>query len=84
MHKKHQMNLCNFTVLHFLKEENIIKPILQHIASTQLGYTVRLSDGTEGTVILINENHLSEPLCQCGPDVIDLSKRPDLTIDAIY
>ncbi len=64
--------------------ENIIKPILQHIASTQLGYTVRLSDGTEGTVILINENHLSEPLCQCGPDVIDLSKRPDLTIDAIY
>lgn len=25
MHKKHQMNLCNFTVLHFLKEENIIK-----------------------------------------------------------
>jgi HD-GYP domain-containing protein (c-di-GMP phosphodiesterase class II) len=65
-------------------DESILRPILYHIASTQLGYTVRLSDGTEATVILVNEKCLSRPLCQAGPDIIDLSLRKDLTIEAIY
>lgn len=69
----------------FLKyDERILRPILFHIASTQLGYTVRLSDGTEATVLLINEKSLSRPLCQHGSEIIDLSARNDLSIDAIY
>ena len=70
----------------FLKyDESILKPILFHIASTQIGYTVRLSDDTEATVMLINEKAISRPICkQESGEIIDLSAKPDLSIEAIY
>lgn len=61
----------------------ILKPILLHIANSQLGMTVRLSDDTLASVILINPGYLSRPLLKSGDQIIDLSKRHDLSIVAM-
>lgn len=61
----------------------ILRPILFHIASAQMGMTVRLSDERVAEVILINQRYLSKPLVKCGDDVIDLSASPNLSITSI-
>ncbi len=61
----------------------ILRQILLHIANTQLGLTVRLSDQSLAEVILINSQKLSRPLVKCGDDVLDLSQYPDIKIEAV-
>lgn len=76
----------NFEKEGFAKfDETILRPILYHIASTQLTFHVRLSDDTEATVKEINKAHFSRPLLQAKDGaLIDLAGRPDLQITAIY
>lgn len=61
----------------------ILRPILYHIASAQMGMTVRLSDERTAEIILINQRYLSKPLVKCEDNVIDLTTTPDLRITAI-
>lgn len=61
----------------------ILNQVLQHIANSQLGSTVRLSDETLAEVILINQKKLSRPLVKCGDQVLDLSQYPDIKIVAV-
>lgn len=61
----------------------VLKQILKHIANSQLGLTVRLSNGDLAEVILINELKLSRPLVKCGETLLDLTKYPDLKIEAV-
>ena len=61
----------------------ILRNILLHIANSQVGLTVRLSDERLAEVILINQRNLSRPLVKCGDEVIDLVKFPDLKIVAV-
>lgn len=61
----------------------ILKQILTHIANSQMGLTVRLSDGRLAEVILINQLKLSRPLVKCDDDVVDLTKFPELKIEAV-
>ena len=61
----------------------LLRQILLHIANSQMGMTVRLSDERIAEVILINQRYLSRPLIKCGDEVIDLTKFPDLKIDAV-
>ena len=61
----------------------ILNPILQRIANSQLGMTVRLNNDQIAEIILINQQKLSRPLIKCGDYVIDLIKYPDLQIEAI-
>ncbi len=78
--------IANFERSGFEKYDvDIIKPILSHIATTQLGFSVRLSNDTEAEIILINQEHLSRPLLKTADGVlIDLSKEPELEIISIY
>lgn len=63
----------------------ILKPILAHIADTQLGFNVRLSDDVEAEIIKINEAHLSRPVVKTQDnEEIDLSRNPELQIMSIY
>lgn len=64
-------------------EESILRPILSHIAGTQMGYNVRLSDGRIAEVIVINQKHLSRPLLRAGNSIIDLSSDLSLQIEVI-
>lgn len=61
----------------------VLKTILEHIASAQLGRTVRLSDDRIATVILINKQQLSRPLIKVGDTAIDLAVTPELSIAAV-
>ena len=61
----------------------ILRNILLHIANSQVGLTVRLSDERLAEVILINQRNLSRPLVKCGDEVIDLVKFPDVKIVAV-
>ncbi|NLL75995.1 MAG: HD domain-containing protein [Clostridiales bacterium] len=65
-------------------EESILRPILSHIAATQVGNKVRLNDDRIAEVILINHNFLSRPLLRSQDELIDLSAEPQLQIEAIY
>lgn len=77
--------IANFEQAGFHKyDEKILVPILRRIARTQLGLMVSLSDDTIAQIILINEQNLSRPLVKTDDVLIDLSKRPDLTIQNIY
>lgn len=61
----------------------IVKTILDHIATAQLGRTVRLSDDRAATIILINKHAPSRPLVKVDDTVIDLSATPELSIAAV-
>lgn len=65
-------------------DESILKPILSHIAATQLGLNVRLTNDVEAEIIRINEDNLSRPVLKSQDLEIDLSKEHDLNIVAIY
>ena len=65
-------------------DESILKPILSHIAATQLGLNVRLSNDVEAEIIRINEENLSRPILKSKDQEIDLAKEYDLNIVAIY
>lgn len=78
--------IANFEKAGFDKyDETIIRPILSHIASTQIGFSVRLSDDTEAEISSITEEHLSRPLLKTKKgETIDLNNLPELEIVAIY
>lgn len=66
-------------------DEAILRPILYHIASTQLHFNVRLSNDVEAEIMEINKAHLSRPLLlKADGEKIDLSRQPELKIAAIY
>lgn len=77
--------IANFEKDGYIKfDETILKPILSHIAATQLGFSVRLTNDVEAEVIGINEDHLTRPILKAGDQKIDLLSEPDLDIAAIY
>lgn len=61
----------------------IIRPILEHIADSQLGRKVRLSNNMEADIILINKNALARPLVKIGDEVLDLSKQTGIQIVSV-
>lgn len=63
-----------------------LKSFLSHIANSQLGFNVQLSNERLGTVILINEKALSRPLIKLNEDntLIDLSKERDIKITQVF
>lgn len=87
--RTYRQSLIPFQVIeNFEKTESnysaiVLKQILRHIANSQLGLTVRLSDERLAEVILINQVKLSRPLLKCGDEIIDLSKTPNLSIEAV-
>lgn len=77
--------IANFERDGYVKyDESILRPILSHIAATQLGFNVRLNNDVEAEIVQINPNDLSRPLLKSEDKEIDLSKEPDLDIVAIY
>ena len=83
--------LCPFTVIAMFESEGIKKydshyilTFMENVLNTYILNQVRLSDGREGEVLLINKRFLSRPLVRCGKEYVDLSKEPaSLTIEAI-
>lgn len=82
--------ICPFDVVESFEKEGFLKfdlgylmVFLERIIQSYLHNIVRLSDGREGEVIMINKLALSRPVIRCGDTFIDLSKEHNLSIDVI-
>ena len=82
--------ICPFDVIRKFEDDGLqmydasyIMTFLSKIASTYNHSAVRLSDGSEGEVIMINKQNLSRPVVRVGEDYIDLSKVKEVKIDAV-
>ncbi len=78
--------IANYETEGFIKYDlGALKSILSHIANSQLGFNVQLSNGQIGTVILINEKALSRPLVKLNDNsLIDLSTNKQLSIVSVF
>ncbi|MBR6770792.1 MAG: HD domain-containing protein [Lachnospiraceae bacterium] len=83
----HQFKMiANFEKAGFITyDETLLRPILSHIASTQMGRKVRLNDDRVADIILINQKYLSRPMLRTEDGyLIDLASEPSLEIEAIF
>lgn len=83
-------SMCPFRVIEIFETEGLQKYdpeyiliFLENIVNTYLHNEVRLSNGETGTVVFINKHLLSKPVIKQGEKFLDLSKEPNLHIDAI-
>lgn len=83
--------ICPFEVISIFESEGLAKydtrtvmTFLEHVNQTYMNNNVRLSDKSEGVIIMMNRTSLSRPVIHVGGDrFIDLSKEHDLYIEAI-
>ncbi len=82
--------LCPFQVIEIFENEGLQKydskyilTFLEGIVNTYVKNRIRLNNGLEGDVVLINKRHLARPMVQCGGQYIDLALKPNLHIEAI-
>ena len=82
--------LCPFQVISIFEQEGLQKYdpeyiliFLGYIVNTYMHNRVRLSNGMEGDIVLINKMDLSKPMVQCGSHYVDLSHEHGLFVEAI-
>lgn len=65
-------------------DDELIRPILEKIADTQIGLTVRLNDDSKWEVFIINTQKLSRPILKNDIQYLSLIEHPELKIISIY
>ncbi len=88
--RRYRKAICPFDVVENFERDGFLKydpgyllVFMERIVQSYLHNTVRLSDGREGEVVMINKLTLSKPVVRIGTDFIDLSKEHRLSIDSI-
>lgn len=89
--RKYRKPICPFTVIRSFETDGLvlfdpkfIMTFMENITQSYLGNRVRLSNGTEGTIIYINKLSYSRPMIQVDEETyIDLTKDMSLSIEAI-
>lgn len=81
---------CPFSVVEEFEREGFMKfdsqylvIFLERIVESYLHNVVKLSDGREGEVVLINKFALSKPMVRIGDDFVDLSKEHNIRVQSI-
>jgi uncharacterized domain HDIG len=82
--------ICPFDVVESFEKDGFLKydpgfliTFMERIVESYLHNIVRLNDGREGEVVLINKLSLSRPVIKIGSEYIDLSKNHKLSIETI-
>ncbi|NLL72609.1 MAG: HD-GYP domain-containing protein [Clostridiales bacterium] len=82
--------ICPFDVVENFERDGFLKfdpaylmVFLERIIQSYLHNIVRLTDGREGEVVMINKLSLSKPVVRVGDTFIDLSKEPKLSIASV-
>lgn len=82
--------ICPFDVVENFERDGFLKfdpgylmVFLERIIQSYLHNIVRLSDGREGEVVMINKLSLSKPVVRCGNTFVDLSKEQKLSIASV-
>lgn len=88
--RRYRQAICPFDVVENFERDGFLKfdpkflmVFLERIVESYLHTIVRLSDGREGEVVLINKLSLSRPVIRIGNHFVDLSREHNLMIDAI-
>ncbi|MBP5183535.1 MAG: HD-GYP domain-containing protein [Lachnospiraceae bacterium] len=82
--------ICPFDVIHLFETEGLaqfdthfLMCFLEHLNLTYINSRVRLSDGSEGKIVMMNRFALSRPIVKVGRRYIDLSLESKINIDAL-
>ncbi len=82
--------ICPFKVVEIFENEglekydpDIIMTFLKNVTYTYIQNKCRLSDGREGTIIMLNTGEYSRPVVKCGNTFIDLAKHKELSIEEL-
>lgn len=88
--RRYRNAICPFDVVENFERDGFLKfdpkylmVFIERIVESYLHNIVRLSDGREGEVVMINKLALSRPIVRVGTDFIDLSREHKLRIEAI-
>lgn len=88
--RRYRKAICPFDVIENFERDGFLKfdpgylmTFMERIVQSYLHNMVRLSDGREGEVVMINKLSLSRPVIRTGETFVDLSKEHQLTIDTI-
>ncbi len=88
--RRYRNAICPFDVIENFERDGFLKydpgylmTFMERIVESYLHNIVRLSDGREGEVVMINKLALSRPIIRIGNDFVDLSKDHKLIIEAI-
>ena len=82
--------LCPFKVIEMFEQEGLsmfdpeyILVFLENIVQTYIKNWVRLSNGREGEIVMLNKHKLSRPVILCGTEFINLAGHPEISIEEI-
>lgn len=88
--RRYRKAICPFDVVENFEHDGFLKYdpkflmiFMERIVQSYLHNIVRLSDGREGEVVMINKLTLSRPVIRVGSGFVDLSKEHHLSIDTI-
>lgn len=88
--RRYRNAICPFDVVENFERDGFLKydpgylmTFMERIVQSYIHNIVRLSDGREGEVIMINRLSLSRPVLRIGEEFIDLSKEHKLMIEEI-
>lgn len=82
--------LCPFKVIEMFEQEGLsmfdpeyILVFMENIVQTYIKNWVRLSNGKEGEIVMLNKQKLSRPVVLCGTEFINLADHPEISIEEI-
>ena len=82
--------LCPFKVIEMFEKEGLsmfdpeyLLVFMENIVQTYIKNWVRLSNGKEGEIVMLNKHKLSRPVVLCGTEFINLADHPEITIEEI-
>ena len=82
--------LCPFKVIEMFGQEGLsmfdaeyILVFLENIVQTYIKNWVRLSNGREGEIVMLNKHKLSRPVILCGTEFINLADHPEISIEEV-
>ena len=82
--------LCPFKVIEMFEQEGLsmfdaeyILVFMENIVQTYIKNWVRLSNGKEGEIVMLNKQKLSRPVILCGTEFINLLEHPEISIEEI-
>lgn len=88
--RRYRQAICPFDVVENFERDGFLKYdpkflmiFLERIVESYLHTIVRLNDGQEGEVVLINKLSLARPVIRVGSHFVDLSREHNLMIEAI-
>lgn len=88
--REYRTAICPFDVVENFEKDGFLKfdpgyllIFMERIVESYLHNIVRLNDGREGEVVMINKLSLSRPIIKIGSEYVDLSKNHKLSIEAI-